>query len=79
MVQYHLACRDTAPPPITFWADVMLVVVLLTQGELCSPLLSSSSIRLITWHSTRNQMTSLDVNFGCSIPPSKYQPSIQSA
>lgn len=51
---------------IIFWGDVMPgVVALLTPGELSSPLLSSfSSARLITWHSARNQMTPLDVNFG---------------
>lgn len=49
------------------------------SGELSSPLLSSfSSTRLITWHSTRNQVTPLDGCFGFFIPASKCQPSFHS-
>lgn len=67
MLQYHLPCQGVFYLFIYFLAfsGVMscCVVVLLTPGELFSTLLSSfSSAQLITWHSTRNQVTPLDVN-----------------
>lgn len=79
MVQYHLPCQDLVF--LKSFSGVMLcrVVVLLTPGELSFALLSSfSSTRLIIWHSTRNRMTPLDVNFGFFIPANKCQPSFHS-
>lgn len=67
MVQYHLPCQNMVFFNHFFGVISCRVVVLLTQGELSFPPLSSfSSARLIAWHSARNQMTPFDVNFAFS-------------